>query len=168
MISRTQVSLKPPRDNSLMVEGISIGLMDTRILKFGSEIAAQGKKAQVRLQDQVTQIYEDLREDIFRYLVLIGVAPAEAQDVCQEVFLRLYSALVKGQRSTISVLGYSRLRTTAAFTRGPISPRWSSSTPQSSSGWSPSHRIRRRPCWTAKECCKCTARFHRARLLVRL
>jgi RNA polymerase sigma-70 factor (ECF subfamily) len=92
------VSLKSPLDNSLMIEGISIGHMDTRILKFASEIAAQGEKAQVTLRDQVTEIYEDLRADVFRYLVLIGVAPAEAQDVCQEVFLRLYSALVKGQR----------------------------------------------------------------------
>jgi len=76
--------------------------MDTRLLKLVpvGELTheACGGKLQVTLQDQVARLYEDLRDDVFRYLVLIGVPPDEAQELCQEVFLRLYVALRKGQQ----------------------------------------------------------------------
>jgi DNA-directed RNA polymerase specialized sigma24 family protein len=76
--------------------------MDTRILKLVpvGELTHEecSGKLQVTLQDQVAQIYEALRDDVFRYLVLIGVPPDEAQELCQDVFLRLYTALRKGQQ----------------------------------------------------------------------
>lgn len=44
------------------------------------------------LQDQVTSAYEDFREDLYRYLLLLGLNPSQAQETSQEVFLRLYLA----------------------------------------------------------------------------
>jgi RNA polymerase sigma-70 factor (ECF subfamily) len=55
------------------------------------------RKALVSLQDQVAEVYDSAREDVYRYIVLMGVAPEQAQEVCQEAFLRLYVALKKGQ-----------------------------------------------------------------------
>jgi RNA polymerase sigma-70 factor (ECF subfamily) len=75
--------------------------MDTRFLRLASAAALASEtrtgKIPVTLQDQVAEIYESLREEVFRYLLVLGVGPDLAQEVCQEVFLRLYAALRKGQ-----------------------------------------------------------------------
>jgi RNA polymerase sigma-70 factor (ECF subfamily) len=49
------------------------------------------------LEEQVTRAFEDERDDIYRYLLTLGLVPAHAQDAAQEVFLRLYLALRKGE-----------------------------------------------------------------------
>ena len=46
----------------------------------------------ISMHDQVTAAYEEFREDVYRYLVLLGLPPAQAQDVTQEAFLRMYMA----------------------------------------------------------------------------
>ena len=76
--------------------------MDHRFLKLSAaaEFAAEARsgKLPVTLQDQVAEIYGTLRDEVFRYLLVLGVGPDLAQEACQEVFLRLYAALRKGQR----------------------------------------------------------------------
>lgn len=42
------------------------------------------------LQEQVTAAYEEFREDLYRYLLLLGLNPSQAQETSQEVFLRMY------------------------------------------------------------------------------
>jgi RNA polymerase sigma-70 factor (ECF subfamily) len=44
------------------------------------------------LEDQVTQLYLDAREDVYRYLLTLGLQPAQAQENTQEAFLRLHQA----------------------------------------------------------------------------
>jgi RNA polymerase sigma-70 factor (ECF subfamily) len=51
-----------------------------------------------RLQTQVAQLFEESREDVFRYLLTLGLDPACAQEGVQEVFLRLYAVMKTGQR----------------------------------------------------------------------
>ena len=51
----------------------------------------------MNLQDQVVQLYEEARQDVYHYLLRLGLSPAEAQEGAQEVFLRLYSELVRGE-----------------------------------------------------------------------
>jgi RNA polymerase sigma-70 factor (ECF subfamily) len=96
------MSLKEDTNHSLVIEGYSVVLMHPRFLKLATftELAdeARSGKRSVTLQDQVAAMYEELREDLFRYLILTGVAPDEAQELCQEAFLRLYAALRKGQQ----------------------------------------------------------------------
>src|SRR5258706_1752405 len=48
------------------------------------------------LQDQVAAAYEEFREDLYRYLLLLGLSPSQAQETAQEVFLRMYLALRGG------------------------------------------------------------------------
>ena len=47
-------------------------------------------------QEIVAALFEDARDDVYRYLLLIGLHPPQAQEATQEVFLRLYTTLLKG------------------------------------------------------------------------
>src|SRR5580700_7448600 len=49
------------------------------------------------LQDRVAKFFEESRDDVYRYLLTLGLHPARAQEAVQEVFLRLYTALKKGE-----------------------------------------------------------------------
>src|SRR6266581_8259554 len=49
------------------------------------------------LQDQVTRLFEEARDDVYRYLLTLGLYPPQAQEAAQEVFLRLYVTLRKGE-----------------------------------------------------------------------
>jgi RNA polymerase sigma-70 factor (ECF subfamily) len=48
------------------------------------------------LQERVTRLFEESREDMYRYLLTLGLHPPQAQEAVQEVFLRLYASLQKG------------------------------------------------------------------------
>jgi RNA polymerase sigma-70 factor (ECF subfamily) len=48
-------------------------------------------------QEQVTRAFEEGRGDVYRYLLTLGLSPQQAQEATQEVFLRLYIALEKGE-----------------------------------------------------------------------
>jgi len=47
-------------------------------------------------QELVATLFEEVRDDVYRYLLLIGLHPPQAQEATQEVFLRLYITLIKG------------------------------------------------------------------------
>ena len=51
---------------------------------------------ETRHQEQVARAFEDAREDVYRYLLTFGLPSPQAQEGTQEVFLRLYVALRKG------------------------------------------------------------------------
>ena len=50
-----------------------------------------------KLREEVAQLFEEAREDVYRYLLTLGLYPPRAQEAAQEVFLRLYSTLRKGE-----------------------------------------------------------------------
>ena len=50
------------------------------------------------LQTLVAQLFEESREDVYRYLLTLGLHPPLAQETVQEVFLRLYACLKKGEK----------------------------------------------------------------------
>ena len=53
--------------------------------------------ASVTLQDRVSRLFEETRDDVYRYLLTLGLHPPRAQEAVQEVFLRLYTTLRKGE-----------------------------------------------------------------------
>jgi RNA polymerase sigma-70 factor, ECF subfamily len=53
-------------------------------------------RAQAGPEEMVTRLYEEAREDLYRYALTFGLPPGEAQEAVQEVFLRLYTAVKKG------------------------------------------------------------------------
>jgi len=50
-----------------------------------------------KLREQVGQLFEEAREDVYRYLLTLGLYPPQAQEATQEVFLRLYETMRKGE-----------------------------------------------------------------------
>src|SRR5436190_19388354 len=60
-------------------------------------IAGQ-KPRTLTLQDQVAQLFLEAREDVYRYLLSLGLYPPQAQEGAQEGFLRLYATLKKGEK----------------------------------------------------------------------
>ena len=61
-------------------------------------MAARGERRRLTPEDAVTELFESARDDVYRYLLTLGLAPAQAQEATQEVFLRLYAAMRKGQQ----------------------------------------------------------------------
>jgi RNA polymerase sigma-70 factor (ECF subfamily) len=49
------------------------------------------------VDEQVLQAYEECRDDVYYYGLTLGLGPAQAQDVAQEVFLKLYVQLREGE-----------------------------------------------------------------------
>ena len=66
---------------------------------LGEELAGlvRQRRAVVTLQDEVAQLFEEARDDVYRYMLTLGLYPPEAQEAAQEVFLRLYATLKKGE-----------------------------------------------------------------------
>lgn len=50
------------------------------------------------LQEEVARLFEESRDHVYRYLLTLGLHPPRAQEAAQEVFLRLYATLRKGER----------------------------------------------------------------------
>ena len=50
------------------------------------------------LRDEVARLFEESRDDVYRYLLTLGLYPPRAQEAVQEVFLRLYATLRKGEK----------------------------------------------------------------------
>jgi RNA polymerase sigma-70 factor (ECF subfamily) len=66
---------------------------------LGKELAGslRAERAGETLQDQVARLFQEAREDVYRYLLVNGLHPPQAQEAAQEVFLRLYATLKKGE-----------------------------------------------------------------------
>jgi RNA polymerase sigma-70 factor (ECF subfamily) len=61
-------------------------------------MAACGEPARLTPEQAVAELFIAAREDVYRYLLTLGLAAPQAQEAAQEVFLRLYAAMRKGQR----------------------------------------------------------------------
>lgn len=64
--------------------------LDPKMISFG-----QGT---MKLEQKVSQLFETSREPIYRYLAATFVSPAEAEEITQEVFLKLYQYLYQGKK----------------------------------------------------------------------
>jgi hypothetical protein len=49
-----------------------------------------------RLNERVTALYEAHRDGVYRFLVAEGIAPPVAQEITQDVFVKLFIALRDG------------------------------------------------------------------------
>ena len=71
---------------------------------YDSEIADEMPGMMVRnagkldAREAVESLYERHLEEVHRYLLRTGVNPSQAEDICQEAFVRLFLALRQGQR----------------------------------------------------------------------
>ena len=58
---------------------------------------SQDERAREALRARVAALYEESRGDVFHYLLTLGLGPAQAQEAAQEVFVRLYATLRRGE-----------------------------------------------------------------------
>src|SRR5690349_23039010 len=58
---------------------------------------ARQERTGAALQEQVARLFEESRDDVYRYLLTLGLYPPRAQEAAQEVFLRLYATMRKGE-----------------------------------------------------------------------
>jgi RNA polymerase sigma-70 factor (ECF subfamily) len=58
--------------------------------------------AAAELQEQISQAFLDWRDDVYRYLMTLGLHSPQAQEATQEVFLRLYVALRKQEEPILN------------------------------------------------------------------
>ena len=83
------------------------------------------------LQDQVSRLFEEARDDVYRYLLTLGLYPPQAREAAQEVFLRVcMSRCAKGKRFRTRAPGSSAWRTISASKSAPGSIPRSPSTPE--------------------------------------
>lgn len=73
-----------------MTAGITYGQLHS--------IAVPEEHRRLTSEEAVAELYQAARVDVYRYLLTLGLAPAQSQEATQEVFLRLFAALGKGQR----------------------------------------------------------------------
>ena len=61
------------------------------------------------LREQVQQAYEEHRRAIYRYLLMLGIAPQQAEELCRECFMRLFNVLRKEEKVKLEVAQNARL-----------------------------------------------------------
>src|SRR5258708_37702318 len=66
--------------------------------RAGEMATSTGEKVSQTLHDEVEKAFEDARDDVYRYLLTLGGWPPQAQEATQDVFLKLYVALRKGEK----------------------------------------------------------------------
>src|ERR1700680_4282874 len=50
----------------------------------------------LKLEEQITQLFDELRQPVRRYLLCLNVSPMDAEEIIQDTFLRLYRHLHAG------------------------------------------------------------------------
>src|SRR5260370_26593726 len=68
------------------------------MLRAGDFAASSDEQATHTLHDEVEKAFEDARDDVYRYLLTLGLWPPQAQEATQDVFLKLYVALRQGDK----------------------------------------------------------------------
>ena len=59
-------------------------------LCVSATIFGQEAQSTLKLEERITQMYDELREPVYRYLLCRSATPVDADDIIQETFLRLY------------------------------------------------------------------------------
>jgi RNA polymerase sigma-70 factor (ECF subfamily) len=67
-------------------------------LPLTAPLLGQERQRALKLEEQILKLYDELREPVYRYLLCQGVNPADADDITQETFLRLFQHLHAGGR----------------------------------------------------------------------
>ncbi len=65
-------------------------------------LAVQKGQGTLKLEEQITKLFDELRVPVYRYLLCTNVTPEEAEEIIQESFLRLFKHLhAKGREDNL-------------------------------------------------------------------
>ncbi len=76
------------------------------------------------VQEQVIRLYEEARQDVYHYMLRLGLNPAQAQEGAQEAFLRLYASLRQGEEIRNPRAWVFRVAHNLAMTQHSTGDRW--------------------------------------------
>jgi len=68
------------------------------VLTPSDSLVGQKSGDRIDLEDRLVKLYAEWRAPVSRYLGRVGVSPEEADDIDQEVFLRLFNHLLEQRR----------------------------------------------------------------------
>jgi RNA polymerase sigma-70 factor (ECF subfamily) len=60
-------------------------------------LSLSGSRSKASPEEEVAQLFLEVREDVYRYLVTLGLTTEQAQESTQEAFLRLFAARINGE-----------------------------------------------------------------------
>jgi len=69
-------------------------------LTHSEVLRKQAPEKRLRLEEEVVGLFDQLREPLLRYLIGLGLAPEDGQEIVQETFLALFQHLVRGKPRT--------------------------------------------------------------------
>jgi len=81
-----------PRDASLMESAPRAWTMDQ-----DPSLSLSGSRSKESPEEEVAQLFLEVREDVYRYLVTLGLTTEQAQESTQEAFLRLFAARINSE-----------------------------------------------------------------------
>jgi RNA polymerase sigma-70 factor (ECF subfamily) len=61
-----------------------------------SNVAGREGQRALKLETRLVQLFDELREPVFRYLIFLRIHPEEVEEIVQEIFLRLFEHLHAG------------------------------------------------------------------------
>lgn len=67
-------------------------------LCLSARVVSAEVQAALKIEDQVIELFDQVRVPIYRYLVCIHISPQEADEIIQDTFLRLFEVLHAGER----------------------------------------------------------------------
>jgi RNA polymerase sigma-70 factor, ECF subfamily len=82
------------------IKSLHSGELEIRLEAWVDDGSLSLDQTGLRLDQRVTLIFQQRRDSVYRYLVVLLGNAAEAEDITQEVFLQLYRCLHQGQPIT--------------------------------------------------------------------
>jgi RNA polymerase sigma-70 factor (ECF subfamily) len=67
------------------------------VVTFSIPVAIAAKEMTSPLEEEVIRLFDELRHPVIRYLVSLGIAPAQSEETVQEVFLCLFRHMQSGK-----------------------------------------------------------------------
>jgi len=74
------------------------GADTVRALPATAALRNEGGRRALKLEDQIAGLFDEMQGPLYRYLLSLSVNSAEADEIVQETFLRLYKHLTAGGR----------------------------------------------------------------------
>jgi RNA polymerase sigma-70 factor (ECF subfamily) len=62
------------------------------------DVLASGTSRPMRLEDRLAELFRELRDPLYRYLLMLIWEPAASEELAQEAFLRLHREIVSGSK----------------------------------------------------------------------
>ena len=74
---------------------VESGRLESTLGTPATVLGLEGEQT-LKLEERVTQLFDELHVPVYRYLLYLTMSPTETDEIIQETFLRLYQHLNSG------------------------------------------------------------------------